>query len=303
MPPEDLPPGSSTFRLSFVPGRWTSLQKFRTFIGPPFPTSGAPIEALMAISAHLGKYEALAGLANRLVAELPADQAELEREGVTPAIRSREFVAVSESLVCELYAALDGLKLFLFVAYRKVSGIQKQSTETLFKRAAEAKYGSGFPAEIQGLLAAAYGSWFPQLRGLRTTITHGQPGFVTLDRDTGKVRYIHTGLMEGPRPFVIDDMVGLLNDLFLKVRELLDGVFGFLLTQLSVFERDVMCGFYKARGYQRTVTVGAEITHDSGRCLSRKWFETMPGYECPLRASCRAYEAAVDSTPPVPAES
>ena len=50
MQPEDLPPGSSVFRLSFVPERWPPFQKFRWFIGPPFPTVGEPIEALMAIS-------------------------------------------------------------------------------------------------------------------------------------------------------------------------------------------------------------------------------------------------------------
>ncbi len=297
MQSEDLPPGSSVFRLSFVPERWPPFQRFRWFIGPPFPTVGEPIEALMAISAHLGKYETLAGLADRLAEELPADQAELDREGFTPAIRSREFVAVSESLACELYAALDGLKLFLYVAYRHVPGIQRKKTSVLFKKAAEGSYGPGFPTEIQALLAAAYASWFPKLRALRTTITHGLPGSAWLDRETGNVRYIHSGLSDGPRPFVVDDMVGHLNDLCTKVRELLDGVFSFLLTQLSGFDREVMCGVYKARIYQRTVAVGTEITRESGRCLSRQWFETKPGYECPLRGSCRAYEAAGESTP------
>ena len=41
--------------------------------------------------------------------------------------------------------------------------------------------------------------------------------------------------------------------------------------------------------YERQVTVGEQLTLDSGMCTARQWFETPAGLEGPLRERCPAY--------------
>ena len=59
--------------------------KIVKLMGPPFPLRGEVLEGAHAVLGHLGKFETLAGLANRLAPQLIEDQKELERDGYTPA--------------------------------------------------------------------------------------------------------------------------------------------------------------------------------------------------------------------------
>jgi hypothetical protein len=63
--------------------------------------------------------------------------------------------------------------------------------------------------------------------------------------------------------------------------------------RLLPIEREAMCGVYKGRMYQRMVAPSVDVSSQSGRCLSVNWFSKEPGYECPLRDSCGAYQRPV----------
>jgi hypothetical protein len=293
VPDDTATPGprlSGKFFIDFLPERWNSLTRFLKLVGPPFPTSPGVLSGAHAASGHLSKYDLLADLANRLAPHLSEDLEELHREGFTPAVRSREFAALTETLICTLYSALDGLRDTLYEAYRKVSGVQRKSTKELFKRAAEKTYGPGFPEATRVPLAEAHGTWFPRLREIRIAVTHGETGFCHLDTKTTHIAYLHGRLKS-------DDIVAEVNADAVAVRKLIEEVFSHLCTLLEPIPRKVICGTYKARFYEREVIPGPGLTFASGRCLSRKWFETESGRECPLRTSCGAYSWARDSNP------
>jgi hypothetical protein len=281
---------SDKFALDFLPERWGSLRQFLKTVGPPFPTSPGVLSGAHAASGHLGKYDLLADLANRLAPHLSEDSEELRRDGFTPAVRSREFAALTETLICTLYSALGGLRDTLYEAHRRVRGVQRKSTKELFKRAAEKTYGPEFPEAIRIPLADAYATWFPRLRETRVAVTHGETGFCHLDTETTRIAYFHGRLKS-------DDIVAEVNADAVAVRKLMEEAFSHLCSQLESIPRKVICGTYKARFYEREITPGPGLTFASGRCLSREWFEKESGHECPLRTNCGAYSQARDGDP------
>jgi hypothetical protein len=124
----------SEFLLNFTPELWPSVKKFGQFIGPPYGANRELSKGTHAANCHIAKYSALAGLANRLKDQLAEDDAELAEKGYSHAGRSKEFAALVETLYCELYAALDGVRRTLFGAYGNVRGVQNKSTEKSFLR-------------------------------------------------------------------------------------------------------------------------------------------------------------------------
>jgi hypothetical protein len=291
---------STDFGLMFAPERWTSITKFRQMMGPPFEINRELQKGVSSAENHLAKFAILAGLAKRLKERLTEDQAELAEKGHTPAIRSKEFAALIEALFCELYAALDGVRRTLYAAYKKVKSVQNESTEKLFKRAAENKYGAEFPEEIRAALASAFATWFPKLRSIRREVTHGDIGSCHVNEQTQAVFYMHAGLGSATRALVIDDVVEELNQKLTGVSELIEIIFRYLCSKLQPVERTVFCGIYKGRMYQRDVAPSPDLSFGSGRCKSRAWFEKESEYACPLRQNCGAYQRAVaDETAPV----
>lgn len=282
---------SEQFQMFFAPHAWSAVRRFSHFVGPPFEDKEVAKGARVAVN-HLDKFEVLAGLTNRQAPTLLDDRIELDRNGFSPALRSREFAALVETLVSELYSSLDGVRRALFGAYRNVEGVQNKSTERLFKRAAEREYGDSFPEWIRERLAAAYLSWFPSLRRLRTEFSHGDVGSCHLDRQSGRVAYVHQGLGTRSRAMAIEDVVGVVNALARDVVLLIDAVFDDLYNRLEPVERRCMCGIYKGRIYERVVMPERGLTVGSGRCFSRSWFDAETGYECPLRTTCGAYARA-----------
>ena len=80
---------SNDFGIVFRPEHWSSLERSRTFVGRPFPNDHDLHRGAKAVADHMGKFEILAGLANRLAQDLYLDNAELQARGHTPAIRPR----------------------------------------------------------------------------------------------------------------------------------------------------------------------------------------------------------------------
>jgi hypothetical protein len=277
------------FLLLFSPEHWSSVQKFRHFMGPPYTVSRELVTGTRAAEGHRTKFLVLADLANRLQETLAEDMAQLDQEGYTPASRSREFAALTETLICELYSCLDGIRQVLYSVYKRVQKIQNSSNEVLFNRAYAHAYGPGLPEEIRGCLAASYTTWFLQLYQLRTELTHGDVGSCHLDPNSGRINYMHPNLGTASRALIINDIVGKINEFAQSVFELMETIFGYLYAKLSPKESRIACGFYKERLYERDVTPGPELSFASGRCFSKVWFEREAGCQCPMRHRCGAY--------------
>lgn len=293
-----MPPRSEPFNLFFAPEDWTAVRRFGAFIGPPF-SDREVIKGTRTAASHLEKFDVLANLATRLAPNLRRDREELDRDGFTPAINSREFAALMEVLICELYAALDGARRALFGAYRSVSAVQNESTRKLFRRAAENRYGPEFPEDVRLALANASATWFPGLCELRTEITHGHTGSCHLNTSTGHVSYLHDGLGTRKQAKVIPDIIGHVNETALATAALTEAVFGHLYGRLETVEKRVTCGIHQGRLYERLASPEPALSRHSGRCSSHIWFEDHPGLECPLRNACGAY-AALSEQPAAP---
>ncbi len=290
---------SNNFGIVFRPALWSPLERFQTFPGEPFQHIREMCRGAKTVSDHLGKFEVLAGLVNRLAKEMHLDDAELQARGYTPAVHSKEYAAIVESLITTLYSALDGLRQTIFWGYRNVRRVQNKSNERLFRYATDKEYGEEFPGPIREALADANANWFPELRRIRTELTHNEIGHCHWDPKTDKITYLHGGLGIARRAHIIEDVPKVLTDMYSNVNGLVQSVFEFLAEQLWPSERVVICGYYRGRIYQRRVALTPDITFDSGTCESRQWFDKPEEQEnkCPLRGYCGAY-ARVGPPPP-----
>ena len=102
--------GHDLFLLRFAPEQWDAVTIFNSF-----PFEGASNKELFnkgrnAVSDHLEKYRTFASLANKLISGFKTDREQLEKNGYSPAIHSKEFAAIVESCICELYSTLDGVR-------------------------------------------------------------------------------------------------------------------------------------------------------------------------------------------------
>ena len=199
-----------------------------------------------------------------------------------------------EALYCELYSCLDGLRRTIFGIYRGCRGVQKDSTNKLFRKAEERGYGPEFPEEIRLYLETSWKSWFPDLREIRSEITHGEVGSCSLDDSDKTVRYFQHGMQRQGRSLIVPNVVSVLNDLRVKIFELLDCIFGVWVRQLEYREVTAVCGVWKARFYERRVGYNPALSFHSGECGSANWFKDEPEYACPLRETCGAYARRED---------
>ncbi|WP_071335134.1 hypothetical protein [Burkholderia contaminans] len=284
--------GHDKLLLAFAPEHWTAAGKFKHFLGRPFTTNAEGVRkaqsAIQTVIDHTHKYNVLAGLANRLLPTLAEDVRELHENGHTPAERSQEMAALFETLVCELYSVLDGVRDSLYWLYDGQFGLQKKSTEKLFTRAKDQAYYAELPVGIRDALAKAYDDWFPELRELRTAFTHGSLGTCRLNVQTNIVFYM--GSNGGRR---IDDIVAKTTGFASAVHTLHQKIFDELYSHLIPVETIHFCGFYKGRGYSRYVSAEPGLNWGSGRCQAREWFENEAGYRCSIADQCPAYARAL----------
>ncbi|MFM2315221.1 MAG: hypothetical protein RLZZ04_4497 [Cyanobacteriota bacterium] len=282
--PENLP-----FRLKYAPEYWDYVTRFAKWYGEPFKNTDDLSKGLSTITGHRDKFQTLAEQANRLVPEIVQERNLFDEQGYSNGNKAREFTCTIETLICELYSCLDGLRTSIHSIYRDVQGVQKKSTEKLFRKAAEEKYGDGFPSEINTFLKTAYENWYLDLRRIRVELTHGRVGSCSM-QDDQKISYIHQGLGSQERAFVIDDIIDWVNRHENHVNLLLNTICKFWFEQLEPREVLEPCGLYQGRGLVRAIEITEPINQDSGLCGFRHAFEEEPGWACPLRHTCGAYE-------------
>ncbi len=283
----DLP---KIFFIQFAPETWSALHKLRHFTGPPLPNNGYVRIGLRDCENHLDKVSVLWRVAEQLRPSLMLDREELDRLGATNNLHSQEFAAVCEAIVCALYSALDGLRVFIFGGYHGVKRVQNESNEKLLKRAKLNEYGPGFDEEIRTLLAEAYDSWFPPLRLLRTELIHGSTGSCHLDTGTNLIRYFNNGIKQEGRTYFKDDIEGLLRGFEGYVRKLVEDVARMHFARLIPELQFHMCGTYLGRWYGRMAAASPTVSSNDGHCLSYDWFEKEEGFFCPLAKQCPAYQ-------------
>ena len=126
---------STGFIVNFAPETWSFGHRFNKFTGPPIHVDSALRAGVASVLAHQDKYCLLVDIANEFASTLDEDEAELEAHGYTPARRTRSFAALSETMVAEQYAMLDGFRKVVHSIFRTVQGTQDTSTQKLFKRA------------------------------------------------------------------------------------------------------------------------------------------------------------------------
>lgn len=282
--PENLP-----FLLIYAPEHWDYVARFAKWHGEPFKNTHDLSKGLSTITGHRSKFQTLAKQATRLVPEIVQERNLLNERGYSTGDKAREFTGIIETLICELYSCLDGLRTCIHAIYRHVQGVQKKSTEKMFSRAAEEKYGDGFPPELCTFLKTAYEDWYLDLRRIRVELTHGRLGSCSI-QDDQRICYIHQGLGSQNRAFIINDIIDWVNRYANHVNLLLNTICKFWFDQLEPREVLEPCGVYQGRMLMRAIEITEPITQDSGLCGFRDAFEDEPGWACPLRHTCGAYE-------------
>jgi hypothetical protein len=179
-----MPPEKVQTVFIYMPEQWDYVERFAKWHGSPFPVSPMLSSGLQAITGHRKKLETVSKRATQLLPELMEERSQLDKQGYSNGAKASEFTALLETSVCELYACLDGLRSSIYGIYERLQGVQRKSTEKLFKNAVEDKYGAGFPPEICDLLKLAYECWFLDLRRVRTELTHGTVGYCWVEKDS-----------------------------------------------------------------------------------------------------------------------
>ena len=277
----------NTFLIYFNPGNWSELKKFKFFVDKPYERNHFLNKGLQTSLSHLDKCENLVKLANNLIKGIDIDEQELNDRGFTSATYSKMVAALFETIVCELFSVLDGVNLSIFGLFKGVEKIQRKSVEKMFKRAFKNDYGEPFPKEVNSVLSKAYHKWYMDLKEMRVEFTHGEVGSVNKVDD--RIDYFHTSLSDSN---VIHDIVSIINSHTENVVNLINEIFGYFYSQLEGVTKEIPCGFYQGRVYQRTVGPEVNLTFNSGKCLSKIWFDENQIFKCPMRTQCGAYENA-----------
>lgn len=286
-----MPPATLPTVFTYVPEMWDYIDRFAKWCGAPFTDSYMLSNGLKTITDHRDKFKILAERATLLVPELVEERQLLDQQGYSSLSKAREFTGIIETLICELYSCLDGLRNTIYVIYKDVRGVQKKSTDKMFKNAVEEKYGDGFPPDIYALLQAAYEDWFPKLRRLRVELTHGRVGNCLM-QDDSCISYRHYGLGSTSENniFIIENIIDWINTYANHVNILLNTICKFWFDQLESREVIEMCGVHQGRALIRAIVITEPVNQDSGLCLFRHAFEEESDWACPIRHSCAAYE-------------
>lgn len=270
----------------FAPERWGTLERFQHFYGNTHHFDRDTQKALPGAANHFNKALILFDVAKQHVTLLSEDRTQLKERGYTPARRGRELSALLESVLLDLYSSIDCTRKVVTFIYRQHRGV-KQSTRKFFQSAAGGTIGTTVPEGIRNAFACA--TWYDAFRALRDAITHSDVGSCHLDEKTGKVFYMHTGLVRDGKDLVIEDIFDHIDKLKESVNQFMGQVFQCLNEGLNDDEVWQMCGVFDGRIYSRLVRPCEAVDFNSGRCDAFAWFEKEENPDCPFMHECSAY--------------
>lgn len=273
----------------FAPHMWGEVTKFKTFYISTYQFNHSTRSALHGVEGHFQKYNVLMELTKELIPKLAEDKEELEKHGFTNALRSKQLAATIETILCELYSAVDCTRKVLVFIYGKYSGINSKKTSRLFSNAENDVIDERVPLEIRNALAEANKDWYPELRKIRVALNHSDVGSCSGHGD--KISYYHNDLgKEQYNVLVSEDIFQDISDYANNVNKFLGIIFRCLNTTLKDALVTHICGFFNGgRIYQRVVHIHDAKDFNSGICESYKWFEQDEKFICPFVDTCGAY--------------
>lgn len=276
----------ATVRM-YAPEQWGTLEKFSKFYSGTFPLSNVGKRSVSGAINHFHKAATLRNLAIKLIPNLDDDEEELNQHGYSHAINSKELSAVIEAVMLELYSTIDCSRKVITEIYSKYRGIP-DSTRKYFQNINNGKVDERFPEQL--IIAVTEASWFEKFRIIRDELTHHDTGSCHRDRDTGKVRYMHSGITTNGKPLIIEDIFGKVEDIFSEVNQFIGRVFAYLYTQLNDEPVLQYCGIFDGRMYTRYVSPKEAIDFHGGICDAKKWFDLEENPTCVFSNKCGAYK-------------
>lgn len=273
----------------YAPEQWGTLEKFSKFYSGTFSLQETGKRSVSGAINHFHKAVTLRDLAIKLTPNLDADEEELNQHGYSHAINSKELSAVIESVILELYSSVDCSRKVITEIYSKYRGIP-DSTRKYFQNIKKGKVDDRFPEQL--IMAVAEASWYDEFRMIRDELTHHDTGSCHRDGDTGKVRYMHSGIKIKGKHLIIEDIFEKIEQTFSEVNQFVGRVFAYLYTQLNDTPVLQFCGIFGGRMYTRHVSPSEAIDFHGGICDSKEWFELEENPTCIFANECGAYKNA-----------
>jgi hypothetical protein len=281
---------------TFAPEQWGQVDRFANLYCKTFPSfKRVEHKAVSGVGNHLRKAIILKDLAIKLRPNLALDAMQLEEKGYSPASNSFELSAVIETVFTEMYSAIDCTRKVVVAIHRNVRGMPTDSTRKLFRKIQS--------NELDGILHATLidafknATWYEDILKVRDELTHANTGSCHLDKGTGKVSYMHTGLGNENQAFVIEDVFERVESNLKDVNLFLGRVFKYMNTLLSAEPVFQVCGIFSGRCYTREVNPSEPVDFNSGICTSYQWFDLKGNPACPFSQTCGAYKRAKEIKP------
>ncbi len=272
---------------TYAPEQWGSLEKFNKFYSGTYKLDRTGRRAVSGAINHFHKGLVLRDLALKLIPKLETDEGELNQHGHTHAINAQELSAVLEGAILELYSSVDCTRKVVSEIYKNYQGIP-DSTRKFFKNVRADKVDKRFPEELR--IAVNEAAWYEGFRMIRDELTHLNTGHCRKDRDTGKIRYMHSGFIINGGCLIIDDIFHKLEQTIVEVNQFIGRVFAYLLTQLKDERMPQICGIFNSRVYTRYVSPSEAIDFHGGICESKVWFDLEENPTCLFADKCGAYK-------------
>lgn len=279
---------SGTVRM-YAPEQWGTLEKFSKFYSGTHSLSNRGKRSVSGAINHFHKAGTLKNLAFKIIPNLDADEEELNRNGYTNAIHSKELSAVVEAIILELYSSIDCTRKVITEIYSKYQGVP-DSTRKFFQNVKNGKVDKDFPEQL--IMAVTEASWYDGFRAIRDELTHHDTGSCSKDRDTGKIRYFHQGISIKGKSLIIDDIFEKIDQTFSEVNQFIGRVFAYLYSQLNDSPILQYCGIFDGRMYTRYVSPSEAIDFHGGKCDAKKWFDLEENPTCIFANECGAYKNA-----------
>jgi hypothetical protein len=271
----------------YAPEQWGSLQKFNKFYSGTYSLCESGKRSVSGAINHFHKGLVLKDLALKLIPNLEADEDELNQRGHTHAINAKELSAVVEGVILELYSSVDCTRKVISEIYKDYQGIP-DSTRKFFNKVRADEVDKRFPEELR--IAVKEADWYEGFRRIRDELTHLDTGRCMKDRDTGKIRYMHSGFIIDGKCLIINDIFHKLEQTIVEVNQFIGRVFAYLLTQLKDERMSQICGIFDSRVYTRYVSPSEAVDFNGGVCESKLWFDLEENPTCIFADNCGAYK-------------
>lgn len=272
----------------FDPTKWGTQQRFQQFYSTTYSFNRNTQYAIKGSANHFYKALLIIKVAKEISPRLSEDLAELEEKGYTDSIRCKELSALVESIILEFYSSIDCTRHIVTSIYKKHQGV-RESTRKFFQATFDDLVAETVPSEIRDAFKTA--QWYPELRRIRDALTHSDIGSCHLDKTSQTISYMHSGLGDNKRAFIIKDILKYLDELKVQINQFTGKVFNCLNATLLDKELWQMCGIFNGFVYSRFVRPSEALDFNSGRCNA--WFDNSSIAQCHFADKCGAYKRKI----------